>query len=178
MEISCNKQLHNETLPSTDISALGHIKLQFKPAATFAFQLLPVTCTAALTHPGGLHSFLPGGSSSRLFRGTIPMAACMMVMNFLNFIFQIPLQLQKRHHTGHNAPDAATPLQIIFPKSEEQRDVEQIKNPNVRSSLSVMGILQTCERRKWSPSFRGHKPKRQRSPAQRLLRAPVHQRSV
>lgn len=142
------------------------------------FNFFPVTCTAALTHPGGLHSFLPGGSSSRLFRGTIPMAACMMVMNFLNFIFQIPLQMQKRHHTGHNAPDAATPPQIIFPKSEEQRDVEQIKNPNVRSSLSVMGILQTCERRKWSPSFRGHKPKRQRSPAQRLLRAPVHQRSV
>lgn len=39
------------------------------------------------THPGGLHSFLPGGSSSRLFKGTIPIAACMIVMNFLNFIF-------------------------------------------------------------------------------------------
>lgn len=100
MEISCHKQLHNKTLPSTDISALGHIKLQFKPAATFAFQFLPVTCTAAPTHPGGLHSFLPGGSSSRLFRGTIPMAACMMVMNFLNFIFQIPLQMQKKASHG------------------------------------------------------------------------------
>lgn len=42
----------------------------------------------SLTHPGGLHNFLPGGRSSRLFRGTIPMAACMIVMNFLNFIFQ------------------------------------------------------------------------------------------
>lgn len=41
------------------------------------------------THPEGLHSFLPGGRSSRLFRGTIPMAACMMVINFLNFIFYL-----------------------------------------------------------------------------------------
>lgn len=40
-----------------------------------------------LTHPWGLHSFLPGGKSSRLFSGTMPIAACMIVMNFLNFIF-------------------------------------------------------------------------------------------
>lgn len=41
------------------------------------------------THPGGRHSFLPGGRSSRLFRGTTPIAACMIVMNFLNFIFHV-----------------------------------------------------------------------------------------
>lgn len=99
LETSCKQPLHGETFPTADIAALKHIELHFKPAATFTFQLLAVTCTAAPTHPGGLHSFLPGGNSSRLFRGTIPMAACMMVMNFLNFIFQIhPRMYRKASH--------------------------------------------------------------------------------
>lgn len=42
-----------------------------------------------ITHPEGLHNLRPGGSSSRLLRGVIPAAACMMVMNFLYFISKV-----------------------------------------------------------------------------------------
>ncbi|MEQ2236654.1 hypothetical protein ILYODFUR_014867 [Ilyodon furcidens] len=53
-----------------------------------------------LTHPGGLHSFLPGGRSSRLFKGTTPIAACMIVMNFLNFIFYVSSNDIPQTNTG------------------------------------------------------------------------------
>lgn len=42
-----------------------------------------------ITHPEGLHNLRPGGSSSRLLRGAIPAATCMMVMNFLYFILKV-----------------------------------------------------------------------------------------
>lgn len=73
-----------------------------------------------LTHPGGLHSFLPGGRSSRLLRGTIPMAACMMVMNFLNFIFEpsavspLTTALHTPHATHNGSTNISLPSAIFW----------------------------------------------------------------
>lgn len=96
------------------------------------------------------------------------MAACMMVMNFLNFIFQIPLQMHQKEVTrgGHGASDAATLLRVIFPKKRAKSPEADLKSKRRKLASVENGLL----------LLRGHKPTRQRSPAQRLLRAPAQQR--
>lgn len=136
------------------------IELHFKPASTFGFQSLRVTC-AAPTHPGGLQSFLPGGSSSRLFRGTIPMAACMIVMNFLNFIFQIALRTQKASHWAPRAGCRCASADHA-PKERPVREADS-KSKHLPSPCRHQDAAKLATAEK-SSSFRGHKARESEVP--------------